>query len=115
MESAVRYVTDQPHLAQLVMDEFLLRGDKKSDCAFRPLISRYWKLISAVVEEGLAAGQLRTAEPDILRYVVGVMPIFVAAATPLLHRALRGPVVATEVERLSTDIVDLILNGLLRR
>jgi AcrR family transcriptional regulator len=109
----LQMVAEQPTLSELIMDEFLVRGDRQSDAALAAVVRPYLDQIRALVNDGLAEGTLYPAQADELVYAVGVLPFFICAATPLLHRALSASVPATAPGHIAEEVLEVILYGLL--
>ncbi|MGV0834395.1 TetR/AcrR family transcriptional regulator [Mycolicibacterium thermoresistibile] len=106
-------IAEQPALAELIMDEFLIRGDRQSDDALGAVIEPYLHRIRTLVDEGLTTGELKPAQPEDLLYAVGVLPLFICAATPLLHRALGADVPAVAPAQFVEEVLDVVCVGLL--
>ncbi|MGV0739752.1 TetR family transcriptional regulator [Mycobacterium syngnathidarum] len=107
----VTHVAERPHLAHFILDQCVVHGSTESDAALSVVARPYFDSVNDLSSQLVAEGRFRTLDSVIEPYAMAVLPLFLAAFVPIMHRALRGPIVALEPQDIAAEIIRIMFDG----
>jgi AcrR family transcriptional regulator len=113
LTNIVATVARRPQLATFLIDQCLVHGTSASDDALAAIVGPYLSSVAELADQLSAEGTFRTLEDNVARYSLAILPTFIAALAPVIHRALRGPIVPLAPDELAEEILRLVLYGAL--
>jgi TetR/AcrR family transcriptional regulator len=115
VEDPIRVLADDPQLAQLFLDELVIHGDENSDPALHELARPYLDRLQHLVDEGIASGELRNVDRQLLVYALGALPLLFRITAPLFQRSFGELGLNRQPAAFSAALADILLNGALRQ
>ncbi len=113
LTALVRQIVAHPNMSHFLLDEMVVNGTPESDREMQRLLEPYVGTVLDAVETERAAGRARHSDVGLSFLGVGVMPLFLAATMPILHRAFRDTHEQPPAEQTSAAILRLIFQGAL--
>lgn len=113
LAALVRQIAEHPKMSHFLLDAMLVNGTSESDREMQRLLAPYVGTVLDTVAKEKAAGRTRHSDVWLTFLGVGVMPLFLAATMPILHRAFRDTHEQPDAEQTTAAILRLIFEGAL--
>ncbi|MGV0739731.1 TetR/AcrR family transcriptional regulator [Mycobacterium syngnathidarum] len=111
LTALVEHIAGRPNVTRFLLEQCLIEGTVAGDVALAGIATPYFDAVAELTRLLAEQGSLRPLGAAIDPYAVAVLPVFLAAFVPIMHRALGGPLAELPPAEVASAIVRFLMSG----